>query len=132
MSRIRGRNTGPEKLVRSLLHRMGYRFRIQNRKLPGNPDIILPKYRAVILVHGCFWHRHPACKFAYTPKSRIDFWERKFRANVDRDRRAEALLRKTGWRVIIVWECETADPSRLRERLQQEVNNGTDLKLAGR
>jgi DNA mismatch endonuclease, patch repair protein len=129
MSRIRGSNTRPERLVRSLLHRMGYRFRVRNRKLPGNPDIVLARYRAVILVHGCFWHRHLGCKFAYTPKSRIDFWQRKFRGNVSRDRRTEALLRKAGWRVIVIWECEIADLPRLRERLRQEVGKEIGLKL---
>jgi DNA mismatch endonuclease (patch repair protein) len=99
---------------------MGYRFRIGSRRLPGNPDIVLAKYRTVILVNGCFWHRHPGFKFAYTPKSRIDFWQRKFRGNVSRDCRTQALLRVAGWRVIVVWECEIADPVRLRERLRQD------------
>jgi len=133
MSRIRGRDTRPEKLVRSLLHRIGYRFRIGNRKLPGNPDIVLAKHRAVILVHGCFWHRHPGCKFAYTPKSRIDFWQQKFRGNVSRDCRTQALLREAGWRVIVIWECEIADPARLRERLQHEIGGtAAGLKVGGR
>jgi DNA mismatch endonuclease, patch repair protein len=132
MSRIRGRNTRPERFVRSLLHRMGFRFRIGTRKLPGNPDIVLAKYKAVILVHGCFWHRHHGCKFAYTPKSRIDFWERKFQGTVSRDKRTEVLLREAGWRVIVVWECEIADPSRLRERLQQEISNEFGLTFGGR
>jgi DNA mismatch endonuclease (patch repair protein) len=128
MSRICGSNTRPERVVRSLLHRMGFRFRIGNRKLPGNPDVVLVKYRTVILVHGCFWHRHPGCKFAYTPKSRIGFWQQKFRENIARDCRTEALLREAGWRVIVIWECEIGDLPRLRERLQQEVGNGIGLK----
>jgi len=107
---------------------MGYRFRVRNQKMPGNPDIVLAKYRAAILVHGCFWHRHLGCKFAYTPKSRVDFWQRKFRGNVSRDRRTEAQLREAGWRVIVIWECEIADPPRLRERLWQEVGKKIDLK----
>ena len=106
MSRIRGKDTRPEIAVRSLLHRMGYRFRTTDRKLPGKPDIVLPKYRTVILVHGCFWHRHPGCKYAYTPKSRLDFWERKFMGNVERDAKNLSLLQQQGWFPIVVWECE--------------------------
>ncbi len=111
MSRIRGSNTSPELAVRSLLHRMGYRFRLHRRDLPGKPDIVLPKYKTVIFVHGCFWHRHRGCRFAYTPKSRIEFWEAKFAENLDRDRRARRELLKQGWRVVIVWECWTKDSS---------------------
>ena len=106
MSRIRGANTKPELAVRSMLHRMGYRFRLSNKKLPGRPDIVLPKYRAVIFVHGCFWHRHQGCKYAYTPKSRSDFWVQKFEGNVMRDKNNLSLLRKAGWLPIVVWECE--------------------------
>lgn len=106
MSRIRGANTKPELAVRSMLHRMGYRFRISNKTLPGRPDIVLPKYRAVIFVHGCFWHRHQGCKYAYTPKSRLDFWGRKFEGNVMRDKNNLSLLKKTGWLPLVVWECE--------------------------
>ena len=106
MSRIRGANTKPEFAVRSMLHRMGYRFRIANRTLPGKPDIVLPKYSAVIFVHGCFWHRHQGCKYAYTPKSRSDFWGQKFEGNVMRDKNNLSLLRKAGWLPIVVWECE--------------------------
>src|SRR3989338_7179007 len=86
MSRIRGENTKPELAVRSMLHRMGYRFRISDKTLPGKPDIVLPKYRTAIFVHGCFWHRHQGCKYTYTPKSRLDFWSRKFEGNVMRDK----------------------------------------------
>lgn len=85
MSRIRSRNTNPEKQLRSLLHRAGYRFRINVKKLPGSPDIVLPKYRTAIFVHGCFWHRHAGCKYAYIPKSRIEFWDNKFQSTVERD-----------------------------------------------
>ena len=108
MSRIRNRDTAPEKIVRSLLHRMGYRFRLHRRDLPGSPDIVLPKYRTVIFVHGCFWHRHKGCKFAYMPKSRPEFWQNKFDTNVERDRRVKRELKKLGWRVIVIWECEAA------------------------
>lgn len=118
MSRIRGRDTRPEKLVRSLLHCLGYRFRLHRRDLPGNPDIVLPKYRTVILVHGCFWHRHSGCRFAYMPRSRMEFWKRKFQRNVERDSEVKRQLEHAGWRVLTVWECETRDPEILSERLR--------------
>ena len=102
MSRIRGKDTQPELTVRSTLHRAGYRFRLHRKDLPGRPDIVLPKYRTVILVHGCFWHRHKGCRFAYTPKSRTAFWNEKFSGNVERDRRSVRELRRHGWRVITV------------------------------
>ena len=118
MSRIRSGNTGPERIVRSMLHCMGYRFRLHVKDLPGKPDIVLPKYRTIIFVHGCFWHRHPACKYAYTPKSRKMFWNTKFRANVARDAEVRNRLAKLGWKVIVVWECELREPGALRERLR--------------
>src|SRR5436305_2098230 len=106
MSRIRGADTKPELLVRSALHRAGFRFRLRSRMLPGKPDIVLAKYRTVIFVHGCFWHRHAACKLAYTPKTRMEFWRAKFHGNVQRDRKNVVALTKRGWRVITVWQCE--------------------------
>jgi DNA mismatch endonuclease (patch repair protein) len=106
MSRIRGKDTAPELLVRSALHRAGYRFRLHRKDLPGRPDVVLPKYRTVVFVHGCFWHRHKRCRFAYTPKSRVAFWQEKFRRNVERDRRKALALRRLGWKVVTVWECE--------------------------
>ena len=119
MSRIRAKDTAPEKAVRSILHRLGYRFRVHGKNLPGNPDIVLPKHRTVVLVHGCFWHRHRGCKYAYTPKSRVDFWVRKFSENVDRDSRVKRRLRRLGWRAITVWECQTARPLVLARRLER-------------
>ena len=106
MSRIRGKDTKPEKIVRSVLHKDGYRFRLNRKDLPGKPDIVLPKYQSVVFVHGCFWHRHPRCKYAYNPKSRIKFWQMKFSENVKRDKLVRKELRKMGWKVIVVWECE--------------------------
>lgn len=119
MSQIRSRNTRPEKMVRRIVHAMGCRFRLKPRKLPGSPDIVLTAYRAVIFVHGCFWHRHRNCRFAYMPKSRRGFWRKKFAVNVDRDRRAARQLRKLGWRVLIVWECRTSNAIHLRRRISE-------------
>ena len=121
MSRIRSRDTTPERLVRSLLHRMGYRFRLHRKDLPGRPDIVLPRYRTVVLVHGCYWHRHPACRLTYTPKSNREFWETKFAENVSRDSRQYEELGAMGWRAIIVWECETKELQALSERLLQDL-----------
>lgn len=117
MSRIRGRNTLPERAVRSLLHRLGFRFRLHSHKLPGRPDVVLPRYQSVVLIHGCFWHQHPGCKYAYTPKSRANFWSRKFAGNLARDRRTVDALRDAGWRVIVVWECELRKPDVLSRRI---------------
>lgn len=121
MSRIRSGNTKPERLVRSLLHRIGYRFRLHRKDLPGRPDIVLPGRRAVVLVHGCYWHRHPGCRFAYTPKSNLAFWQAKFNENVNRDQRQYGQLRELGWSVITVWECETKELTTLAERLRGEI-----------
>ena len=109
MSRIRSKDTKPELIVRSMLHRMGYRFTVngpKNSKLPGKPDIVLPKYRTVISVHGCFWHRHEGCKFATIPKTRTEWWKAKLEGNVERDARNEEALKTLGWRVVVVWTCE--------------------------
>ena len=121
MSRIRAANTQPELVVRSALHRLGYRFRLHSRTLPGRPDIVLPKWKTVIQVHGCFWHRHNGCKFAYTPKSRRDFWTRKFTDNMERDLRTARRLRRMGWRVLTIWECQVCDPQRLTKRLDSRI-----------
>jgi DNA mismatch endonuclease (patch repair protein) len=106
MSRIRSRDTKPELVVRRMLHAAGFRFRLNVRTLPGSPDIVLPKYKIAIFVHGCFWHRHPGCKYAYSPKSRVDFWMKKFEENVARDRRAQVELERLGWSVVTLWQCE--------------------------
>lgn len=115
MAGIRGKNTRPERIVRSFLHLRGFRFRLHRKDLPGRPDIVLPKYRTAIQVHGCFWHRHPGCRFATTPSSNAEFWQAKFAENVDRDARHEAALRQLGWRVLTVWECEVGSPEFLEE-----------------
>lgn len=106
MSKVRSRDTKPEWILRCGLHRLGFRFRLKNKYLPGNPDLTFPKFNAAVFVHGCYWHRHPECKDASTPKSNVDFWEKKFIENVERDRRFVRELKNLGWRVLVVWECE--------------------------
>lgn len=118
MRGIKGGNTAPELIVRSHLHRAGLRFRLHGSDLPGRPDIVLPRWNAVVLVHGCFWHRHAGCKYATTPASNVRFWKKKFEANVERDARTRRALRSLGWRVFIVWECRTS-PRRLDTLLKR-------------
>ena len=109
MSAIKSKNTKPEVAVRKVPHLMGYRFRLHGKDLPGSPDIVLPKYKTVIFVHGCFWHRHENCKYASTPKTRQEFWEAKFRENINRDKLNQENLSSKGWKIIVVWECEIND-----------------------
>ena len=122
MSKIKGANTGPERIVRSVLHRMGYRFSLNSPRLPGRPDITLTKHRTVVFVHGCFWHSHRGCPRATRPKTRIDSWEAKLDANKKRDSKVQRLLVRLGWRVLIVWQCETNDRARLANRLNRLIN----------
>jgi len=119
MSRVRSANTSPEVRVRRILHRLGYRFRLHRRDLPGTPDIVLPAYDSVILVHGCFWHRHHGCRDASTPTTRVRFWKKKFDENVARDGRKTVALEAMGWKVLIVWECELRDEGALAEKLRE-------------
>ena len=111
MRRVRNRDTGPEMIVRRLVHRQGYRYRLHRKDLPGKPDLVFPGRRKVIFVHGCFWHRHndPGCKLARLPKSRMDFWLPKLEGNRERDIRNIRELEATGWQVLVVWECEIVD-----------------------
>ncbi len=106
MAGIRGKNTKPEILVRSYLHRSGLRFRVHAKELPGKPDVILPKYKTAVFVHGCFWHSHPRCKFAVLPASNVEFWVQKLDENRARDRRNKMNLKALGWRVLTIWECQ--------------------------
>ena len=117
MSKIKSKNTKPEMIVRSICHEMGFRYRLHRKDLPGSPDLVFPKHRLCIFVHGCFWHRHPGCKYAYTPKSRPDFWLPKLARNVERDLQVQERLKALGWKVVIVWECHTKD----REILRNEI-----------
>ena len=119
MSRIGGRDTGPELVVRRTAHRMGYRFRLYRKDLPGTPDLVFSKHRLSVFVHGCFWHRHNGCRFAYSPKSRVEFWTEKFKQNVARDNRNQNALRDMGWRVLVIWECETRNIQNVDNRLRR-------------
>ncbi|WP_439524130.1 very short patch repair endonuclease [Marivita sp.] len=122
MSRIRGKDTKPELILRSLLHRAGFRFRLHVPGLPGKPDIVLPKYCTVIFVHGCFWHRHEGCSNSTMPKTRPQFWQEKFDRTVERDWEKQAKLESAGWRVLTVWECELrTDPSKLAYSIKNQI-----------
>lgn len=106
MSKVQDSDTRPEWILRSALHRLGFRFRLKNKHLPGRPDLVFPKYRTAVFVHGCFWHRHSGCKNASIPKTNHGFWLNKLDENVARDKRASSALTKQGWRVLVVWECQ--------------------------
>ena len=121
MARIGSRDTAPELAVRRIAHRMGLRFRLHRNDLPGRPDLVFPKHRLAVFVHGCFWHRHEGCRHASTPKSRIAFWTEKFAANVERDARQQAALRMLGWRVLVVWQCETKDEAAVERELAKLI-----------
>lgn len=117
MKAVGQKNTRPEMIVRRILHALGYRFRLHRRDLPGSPDIVLPKHRTAIFVHGCFWHRHPGCKKTTTPKTRQEYWLTKFEANIERDRRKVKELEALGWKAAVIWECETENDDFIRKKL---------------
>lgn len=128
MSRIGGKDTKPEEIVRKYLFSKGFRYRKNVRNLPGSPDLVLPKYRTVVFVNGCFWHGHEGCKYFVWPKSNAEFWRKKIEANISRDQRKEAQLKDMGWNVLVVWECELRPPrrqatlERLENKLKQRVS----------
>src|SRR3546814_9716210 len=117
MSRVGGKDMTPELVVRRAAHALGLRFRLHRKGLPGTPDLVFPRHKAAVFVHGCFWHRHEACKKATTPKSRKEFWEAKFARNVERDAQAIVALHALGWRTLIIWQCETNSPKSVSETL---------------
>lgn len=118
MARVHGKNTGPEMRVRRIAHRLGLRFRLHRADLPGKPDLVFPRHRVAVFVHGCFWHRHTDCSRASVPATRREFWEAKFEGNVARDRKQQAALTDSGWKVLVFWECELKDESGIEERLR--------------
>ncbi|WP_026872531.1 very short patch repair endonuclease [Inquilinus limosus] len=121
MARIKGKDTTPERRARRAAHALGLRFRLHRRDLPGTPDMVLPKRRVALFVHGCFWHQHAGCRKARRPLTRPDYWAEKFRANAERDARAAAALAAAGWRVVVLWECETEDSGELRRLIGERV-----------
>lgn len=128
MSGIRGKNTKPELRLRKALHALGFRYRIHATDLPGKPDVVLPRWNAVVLVHGCFWHRHPDCRFATTPSSRTEFWQAKFDANIARDKHQLAEIRRLGWRTATIWECNLrrlGSEVEVAEQLAQWLRSGS-------
>ena len=132
MSRIRGRDTRPELIVRRIAHALGFRFRLHRKDLPGRPDIVFPRHQAVIVVHGCFWHRHPGCKRASSPKTRVRYWQNKFEGNVVRDKRNETALRDLGWKVMVIWECETKDHEAVAARIESFLRRDESEPVEGR
>ena len=122
MAQVKSKHTSPELRVRSAAHSLGLRFRLHRKDLPGSPDLVFVKSKTALFVHGCFWHRHPHCAKASTPKSRVEFWAGKFDANVKRDKRNRRDLRKLGWKVLTIWECQTRSPLLLLARLQRLFN----------
>lgn len=119
MAAVKSKNTSAELTLRRLLHRAGYRYRLHDRKLPGRPDVVFPGRKKAIFINGCFWHRHDNCRYATTPKSRVEFWESKFAANVERDHRNMAALERMGWSVAVVWQCELRQPEKVLARVTQ-------------
>ena len=127
MANIKSTNTKPELKVRSLLHRLGYRFRLNRRDLPGSPDIVLPRHKVAIFVHGCFWHSHKGCRRANIPSTNSDYWIKKLNRNRERDICIQATLRSLGWRVVIVWECELKNTEQLNTRLLHDIEISDEL-----
>jgi DNA mismatch endonuclease (patch repair protein) len=117
MAKVRGENTQPEIALRRIAHRIGLRYRLHRKDLPGKPDAVLPKHKLAVFVHGCFWHRHPGCHRASMPSSKVDFWAEKFRRTVERDARQMDELAALGWKPMVVWECELRDEKAVEERL---------------
>lgn len=124
MAAIRGKDTKPEMLVRRTAHALGFRYSLHRRDLPGSPDLVFPGRRKVVFVHGCYWHRHPGCRFAYEPKSNVDFWTRKFDRNVERDRQALTRLKELGWNPLVIWECECDESEAIAQRLLMHLGQG--------
>lgn len=128
MSKIKSQDTRIEKLVRNWLFSYGYRYRKNDRRLPGTPDIVIPKYKTVIFIHGCFWHKHEKCRYSNIPKTRTEFWMNKFNRNIERDKKKVALLEAMGWNVIVIWECELKYDSYLRLISLLEEIRGADYE----
>lgn len=127
MSRVKGRDTKPELLVRSIIHRLGYRFRLHAKNLPGRPDVVLPRHRKVVFVHGCFWHGHPGCRRAARPSTNREFWDKKIEGNIARDEANVEALRAAGWKVLVVWQCAMKERGRLEQTLSEFLSTGPPI-----
>lgn len=123
MGRVKGKNTQPEMAIRRLVYGLGFRYRLHAGKLPGKPDLVFARLKRVIFVHGCFWHRHSGCSLCRMPKSRLEFWEPKLEENRKRDSRNQRKLRKDGWRLLVVWECQLADQEKLKRRILEFLDS---------
>jgi DNA mismatch endonuclease, patch repair protein len=130
MARIRSGNTMPELFLRKELHRLGLRYRLHRRDLPGKPDLVFPRYKAVVFLHGCFWHRHGGCKIASTPKSNTELWVSKFERNMSRDARVAMELRALGWKVVVAWECEANNPRKAEQTARRVAREITKKSLS--
>jgi DNA mismatch endonuclease (patch repair protein) len=119
MAQVKGRDTKPEKLIRSIVHQLGFRFRLYRKDLPGKPDIVLPRHKKIIFVHGCFWHGHKDCSRSKRPTSNQEFWDRKIDGNIIRDRKNKKALKPLGWRAMVIWQCETRNVPKLIKRLEK-------------
>lgn len=126
MSRVKGKDTKPEMRLRRLVHGLGFRYRLHGRDLPGTPDLVFPGRKAVIFMHGCFWHRHPGCVLTRMPKSRVEFWRAKLEGNRQRDLRHQRELSELGWRVLVVWECELRDMDAVASKVEAFLNNNQE------
>lgn len=126
MSSVKQKNTKPELLLRKMLHKHGFRFRLHDKKLPGTPDIIMPKYKTVIFVHGCFWHQHKGCRKSRRPTSNVGFWNSKLDKNIERDKTKSEALKKLGWKVLVIWECELKESEILLKNLKKKLLNERD------
>lgn len=123
MAAIKGKNTKPEMVIRRFLHAEGFRFRLHRKDLPGSPDLVLPRYNLAVFVHGCFWHRHKGCHYASFPKTRVDFWDKKFSSNIHRDMKAQQDLLNKGWRVLVIWECGLKHCSNVVDEIVRSVQS---------
>ena len=131
MSRVKSKDTSPEMVARRMAHAMGLRFRLHRKDLPGTPDLVFPRHETVVFVNGCFWHRHPGCKKAGMPKTRVGFWKEKFERNVERARHDASRLTELGWSVRVIWECETKDPAKVEQFLLEAVGGRSRAVDAG-
>ncbi len=132
MARVRNKNTAPEMIVRKTLHRLGYRFRLHRRDLPGSPDIVLPRHHTAVFVHGCFWHGHPGCARAARPQTNEAFWNAKLDKNVRRDKEAQEKLSSQGWRVLVIWQCQTKNPADLEVLIHRFFSTGLEESYGGK